>query len=122
MTGENSCHVIVWEFRIRPEKEKEFVEKYGPDGMWARFFQGSRGYIRTELVRDVTDTLRFLTLDYWRSHEDFESFRKEHQQAYEKFSGLIASEGWIEREVLLGSFYKDESDFDEGTGLVPTTS
>ena len=102
MTGENSCHVIVWEFRIRPEKEKEFVEKYGPDGMWARFFQGSDGYIRTELVRDVTDTLRFLTLDYWRTKEDFSEFHERNLAGYERLDREF--ESLTERETRLGDF------------------
>ncbi len=69
-------------------------------------------------VQSRTDR-RFQVFDYWRSHEDFESFREERQQEYEKFSLWIRSERLVERETVLGSFYKDESDFDEGTGLVP---
>jgi hypothetical protein len=36
-------YVIVWEFRVRQEKVDEFLEKYGPEGNWARFFRGSKG-------------------------------------------------------------------------------
>ncbi len=56
---------MVWEFRVTQGKEAEFIEKYGPEGIWARFFRNGRGYLRTELVRDVVDTQRFLTLDHW---------------------------------------------------------
>ena len=46
-------YVIVWEFLVKPGSTAEFQEKYGPEGGWARFFRGSAGYIRTELVKDV---------------------------------------------------------------------
>jgi hypothetical protein len=49
----------------------------------------------------------------------FERFREQYQAACDKLSRLIANEEWIEREILLGSFYVDESDRDEGTDLVP---
>ena len=109
-------YVIVWEFRVKAGREAEFVEKYGPEGVWARFFRRSEGYIRTELVNDVTDRLRFLTLDYWRSHEDFNWFREMFQREYERFTQLVTDEGIIERQRVVGSFYIDDSDL----GLVST--
>jgi heme-degrading monooxygenase HmoA len=95
-------YVIVWEFRVRREKEKEFVEKYGPEGSWARFFKGSSGYIRTELVRDVADHLRFITLDYWQTEADFNDFRKQHLAEYERLDREF--EGLTEQETRLGAF------------------
>ena len=99
-----SCaqYVIVWEFRVRQEKEKEFVEKYGPEGSWARFFKGSSGYIRTELVHDVADRLRFLTLDYWQTEEEFNKFRAQNLAEYERLDREF--EGLTEQETRLGAF------------------
>ena len=94
--------VIVWEFWIRPGSEAEFIEKYGPEGAWARFFRHSKGYIRTELVGDVTEAGRFLTLDYWKSEEEFNSFRKEHLAEYERLDKEF--EGLTEQETHLGAF------------------
>src|SRR5262245_62909357 len=51
----------------------------GPDETWARFFRNGQGYIRTELVRDVADPRRFLTLDYWQSQSEFKRFREENR-------------------------------------------
>ncbi|HEY6351908.1 MAG TPA: antibiotic biosynthesis monooxygenase family protein [Candidatus Angelobacter sp.] len=93
-------YVIVWEFRARPGAEAEFVEKYGPEGTWARFFRQSDGYIRTELVRDVTVEGRFLTLDYWKTEEEFIQFRKEHLAEYERLDKEL--ESLTERETRLG--------------------
>jgi heme-degrading monooxygenase HmoA len=97
-----SQYVIVWEFRVRQEKEKEFVEKYGAEGSWARFFKGSKGFIRTELVRDVADHLRFITLDYWQTEADFDDFRKQHLAEYQRLDREF--EGLTEQETRLGAF------------------
>ena len=87
---------------MRREKENEFVQKYGPEGSWARFFKGSSGYIRTELVRDAIDHLRFLTLDYWQTEADFNDFRKQHLAEYESLDQEF--EGLTEQETRLGAF------------------
>jgi heme-degrading monooxygenase HmoA len=94
--------VIVWEFRIKPEKESEFTEQYGPDGSWARFFRNGSGYIRTELVRDVAESERFLTLDYWQSEEDFKRFCEQHLVEYERLDKRF--EGLTEKETRLSAF------------------
>lgn len=95
-----SQYVIVWEFKVRPGAEAEFVEKYGPEGSWARLFRKSDGYIRTELVRDVTVERRFLTLDYWRSEEEFIKFRQQHLAEYERLDKEL--QGLTEQETRLG--------------------
>ena len=97
-------YVIVWEFRVRQEKEQEFVEKYGPEGAWARFFRGSASYIRTELVRDVVDRSRFLTLDYWQTEADFDDFRKRNLAEYKRLDKEF--EGLTENEIRLGAFHQ----------------
>jgi heme-degrading monooxygenase HmoA len=96
-------YVIVWEFRVRQAREAEFVQKYGPEGAWARFFRGSAGYIRTELVRDVADHLRYLTLDYWQTEEEFKRFREQNLAEYERLDKEF--EGLTESETRLGAFW-----------------
>ena len=95
-------YVIVWEFRTRSGMEAEFIENYGPEGAWARFFRGSDDYIRTELVRDVKDDRRFLTLDYWKSEEEFNRFRQQHLAEYERLDREF--ERLTEQETRLGAF------------------
>ena len=97
----NAQYVIVWEFRVRPDKAAEFQEKYGPEGAWARFFRGSAGYIRTELVRDVD--FRFLTLDYWQTEEEFKRFKQQNLAGYERLDKEF--EGLTESETRLGAFW-----------------
>ena len=96
-------YVIVWEFRVRRERESEFVQKYGPEGAWARFFRGSAGYYRTELLKDVAETDRYLTLDFWQTEEEFERFRSENRAEYERLDREF--EGLTEEETRLGAFY-----------------
>lgn len=95
-------YVIVWEFRIKPEVEDEFMEQYGPEGIWARLFKQSQGYLKTELLRDVTDNRRFLTLDYWKSEEEFSRFHKQHSAEYERLDKKL--QGLTEDERRLGAF------------------
>jgi len=97
-------YVIVWEFRVRQERAAEFVQKYGPEGAWARFFRGSAGYIKTELVRDVTSDFRFLTLDYWQTEEEFNRYRQLNLAEYERLDKEFR--GLTEQENRLGGFYR----------------
>lgn len=101
------AYVIVWEFRIRQEQESEFIRHYGPDGAWARFFRGGEGYIRTELVKDVAEASRFLTLDYWQSQSQFKKFREQNLAEYERLDKEF--EGLTEKETRLGSFWIGET-------------
>ena len=105
-------YVIVWEFQVRQAREAEFVQKYGPEGAWARFFRGapddiSPGYIRTELVRDVAFDFRYLTLDYWKSEEEFRRFREQNLAGYERLDKEF--EGLTESETRLGAFWSGKS-------------
>ncbi len=99
-------YVIVWEFRIRQGKEKEFVEQYGPEGSWAQLFRRSGGYIRTELVRDVADRLRFLTLDYWQTEEEFNHFHQRNLAEYQRLDKEL--ESLTEEETRLGAFWRTD--------------
>ena len=94
-------YVVVWEFRTRPGAEAEFIEQYGPEGVWARLFRQSAGYIRTELLKDVADERRFLTLDYWKSEEEFNRFHKQHSAEYERLDKEL--ESLTEQEKRLGA-------------------
>jgi heme-degrading monooxygenase HmoA len=100
-------YVIVWEFHVRPARNAEFVQKYGPEGAWARFFRGSAGYIRTELVRDIVVNFRYLTLDYWQSEEEFDGFHEQNLAEYERLDKEF--EGLTESETRLGAFWFSKS-------------
>jgi heme-degrading monooxygenase HmoA len=89
-------YVIVWEFRIRPDAEQQFLEGYGADGSWARLFRRGEGYVGTELARSVGDPQVFYTLDRWQSESCYRRFREAFEREYEaldrSFEGLTAEE------------------------------
>lgn len=64
---------ILWSYRVADEHREAFERAYGPAGDWARLFGTSEGYIRTDMM--IGDEDRYLTIDYWRSEEDFHAFQ-----------------------------------------------
>ncbi len=90
---------IIWEFRVRSGMEQAFEAAYGAEGDWVRLFHRSPEYVRTELVRDVDDRGRYLTIDVWRSGAAYESFRERHREEYRKIDTLCAEMTEGEREV-----------------------
>ena len=111
--------MVVREFWVKEGCERSFAKVFGSDGLWSELLRRSNQYVRTELRVESAAERRYKTFDYWKSHLGFERFRERNQADCDKLYRLIANEEWIEREILLGSFYMDESDTDEGTGLVP---
>ena len=97
-------YMTMWEFRVLPGSESKFEQVYGPDGDWARLFRSSSGYITTQLVRDILTPRRYLTLDFWRSREEYESFHHQHMQEYKQMDERC--EQMTESETALGSFEK----------------
>jgi heme-degrading monooxygenase HmoA len=74
--------VIVWEFRVKHDRLAEFKDAYRPAGAWAQLFRKASGFIETELLRDRDDRARFITVDKWKSRDDYDAFRAEHDAEY----------------------------------------
>ena len=98
----NSPFITLWEFHVKPECIVTFEEIYGPDGDWAQLFRQSPGYRGTELIRDLNQRGRYLTLDRWTSREALQRFKREHQAAYSDLDKMC--ENLTEKEVFLGEF------------------
>jgi len=60
----------------------EFERVYGPEGEWAAFFRGGRGYVGTELLRDVETAGRYLVVDRWESSEAYNDFVAANRDEY----------------------------------------
>src|SRR5947209_2755150 len=58
-----TAYVIIWEFYVKRGNERAFEEAYGPQGAWARFFRRGEGYLGTELLRNVGQSGRYVTID-----------------------------------------------------------
>jgi heme-degrading monooxygenase HmoA len=83
----------------RPE---EFEEAYGPEGGWAAFFSGKRGYIGTELLRDVEQPGRYLVVDRWESREVYNAFVEAHRDEYMR--RVDETMYLYDRELRFGTF------------------
>lgn len=108
---------MVREFTVRVGCEKDFALIFGPEGVWSKLVQScADGYAGSELI--AVEPHCYSVRDYWRSHWEFEAFRRRCQDQIELFRKWVAAKELIEHEELLGLFYLDEHGFDEGTGLV----
>jgi heme-degrading monooxygenase HmoA len=72
----------MWEFQVRPGMEKRFEKIYGSDGDWARLFIQDESYIGTDLVHSLNGQRTYITLDFWRSRQAYDKFRKRHLANY----------------------------------------
>jgi heme-degrading monooxygenase HmoA len=95
-------YVIIWEYRVRPERVDEFEKIYGGNGTWAELFQNGSGYLGTELLRDSNDRYHYLTIDRWHSLADYESFLSDLKKEYENLDAQC--EGLTEQETSLGKW------------------
>jgi hypothetical protein len=92
-------YVVIWRFEVRPERAGEFVEHYGPEGTWARFFRHSPEFIRTDLLRNGTE---FVTLDWWRSERAFLDFESANRDEYRSIDAGF--EQLTSREEMIGAY------------------
>ena len=74
--------MIALVFRYDARDSDEFERAYGPDGEWAQFFRQGRGYVGTELLRDLEEPDRYLVVDRWESADAYAAFVAEHQVEY----------------------------------------
>ena len=94
--------VVIWQFEIAEDKIAAFEAAYGPDGSWAKLFRTSPHYLGTELLRDAYVPGAYLTIDRWKSEDDFRAFRKEHDQEYEVLDRQCDS--LTSRETRIGAY------------------
>ena len=94
--------VAVWQFRPKPGWEQPFLDAYGPEGIWARFFADGEGFVGTELNRNLKDRDCYLTLDFWESKAAYDTFREAHAAEYGRID--VACEGLTSEEILIGYF------------------
>jgi heme-degrading monooxygenase HmoA len=72
--------VIALVFSYEVRDPAQFEAAYGPEGEWARFFAGARGYVGTELLRDVETPGRYLVVDRWDFADAYNAFAGEHRE------------------------------------------
>jgi len=74
--------VIALVFVYEVSEEDAFRRVYGAGGDWETFFRGGRGYVGTELLRDVEQAGRFLVVDRWDSRDAYNAFVQDHREEY----------------------------------------
>jgi heme-degrading monooxygenase HmoA len=94
--------VVVWQFEIAEENISAFEAAYGPEGSWAQLFLSSPSYLGTELLHNAYVPGSYLTIDRWKSEEDFRAFRKAHDQEYEALDR--ACDPLTSRETRVGAY------------------
>ena len=91
---------LVFSYEVRDTGEFERV--YGPEGEWAAFFRQGRGYVGTELLRDVEAPSRYLVLDRWESADAYNAFVAEHREEY--MERVDATRFHYDSELRFGTF------------------
>jgi heme-degrading monooxygenase HmoA len=94
--------LIALVFSYEVSEPIEFEQVYGPEGEWAEFFKGARGYVGTELLRDVEHPRRYLVVDRWDSREAYNAFVEEHRDDYMRRVDETAFH--YEQELRFGTF------------------
>ncbi|MFO1241950.1 MAG: antibiotic biosynthesis monooxygenase [Rickettsiales bacterium] len=93
---------IIWKFKIHPEHREAFEALYGAEGAWAQLFRRVEGYVATKLLRDTVHENTYLTIDTWRSTEDFETFKRHFATEYDALDKTC--EAITENETKIGVF------------------
>jgi hypothetical protein len=92
----------VWEFYVASQNRMPFEQEYGPRGSWARLFRGASGYRGTDLVRGISNPLRYVTIDRWDGAMAHESYRLRVASQYNDLDRLC--EEFTTQENFLGQF------------------
>jgi heme-degrading monooxygenase HmoA len=73
---------VIWTYTVLEQHSEAFRKHYSEDGSWAKLFQRGDGYLHTEFYQDTSHPERFLTIDRWRSREQYDRFFEQHRDAY----------------------------------------
>ncbi|MBN4081200.1 hypothetical protein JYT44_02425 [Caldithrix abyssi] len=92
----------IWEYIVPNEYLTDFIKTYSPDGDWVKLFQQCQGYIKTELIRDIYQPDRFITIDFWQSHNAFSAMKETIGDEYKKLDKHC--EAFTSSENHLGFF------------------
>jgi heme-degrading monooxygenase HmoA len=90
---------IIWEYLVAPGMQPAFEQHYHAQGTWAICFRRHPEFIETRLIKDRTNSHRYLTLDYWQNEASFEQFHQQYHAEYDaidaKCSALTISETYL---------------------------
>lgn len=93
------AYAILWRFVPKAGHLEEFERHYGPEGTWAQFFRLSDRYIRTDLLMGNAARREYLTIDWWKSREDYEQFRALHSDEYPRLDSRFEELNEVEERI-----------------------
>lgn len=93
----------IWEFIVNENHLDEFLQFYKPDGAWVTLFRKDENFIRTELLHDAANPLRFLTIDYWQSQGARDEFRWRYADEFARLDEHCAA--FTRAEHFQGDFH-----------------
>ncbi len=92
--------IIVWKYSVPARTLPAFVEEYGANGPWCRFFRESDAYIASTLYRGGEG--EFLLIDEWRDEQSYRDFLRIHHDRYGQMSA--AGKELYKEEVKIGEY------------------
>jgi heme-degrading monooxygenase HmoA len=93
---------LLCEYEVSGDRVAAFVTAYAAHGAWGELFGRAAGFLGTELYRDAARADRFLTIDRWRSEEDWRSFLHTCDPAYESLDAQLEGLAVTERSLFEG--------------------
>jgi catechol 2,3-dioxygenase-like lactoylglutathione lyase family enzyme/heme-degrading monooxygenase HmoA len=109
-------YVVVWQYRPLENKEREFRKAYGPDGVWVEFFRKGKGYLGTELLREISGS--YITIDRWDSREAYDKFSRQHEEEYRQID--LQCESLTASELKLGDFATERARLQAVNPVLPS--
>lgn len=98
----DAVFIVAWAFEVKPQHRRDFERAYGQNGEWVRLFRNADGYLKTELHRSPEGLGRYVTLDFWRTREQYAAFREHATSEYKEIDARC--ERLTVREKLVGDF------------------
>jgi quinol monooxygenase YgiN len=69
---------VMWQFDVKPGREKDFEIFYGVDGDWTALNRQTRSYLGSSFLRDQNRPLRYVLVEYWSEMIVYEHHRTSH--------------------------------------------
>lgn len=98
----SKAYTYIWEYRVAPESRLDFERHYGNDGSWVRLFRRAEGYIETIFLTDQADPGRYITIDRWRSEDEYMAFHAAFSEEYVQLDSEC--EHLTVNEIFLGAY------------------
>jgi hypothetical protein len=67
---------VVWQFQVKPGKQRDFEKFYGADGEWSKLARRSRSFLGSSFLRDQANDTNYLLTEYWSEMVVYEKHRQ----------------------------------------------